>query len=110
MKDNDATFSLTDQLKKVGIAIAFTALIPVILTATTGIDVFAGCVKYTEDNAPDVGVVGECRPTPDDAGFLQEIFSYLEGDLPYGMLLYLLAMGIAIILGPGKSVIKYQLN
>ncbi len=110
MKDGDAAFSVNEQIKKVLIAVGFAAAIPLILLAVTGVDLFQGCVTYTENNVPDGSEVGDCRIIPPNANFLQKVFIEIQENLPLGILIFLLAMGTAIMVGPGKSIIKYQLG
>ena len=119
-------FDTQEEVKKVIIAVGFMLAVPAGLLLATGVDVFQGCVTFTEDDVkrypgntyPTIdddgerttmtAVPGQCKPLKTSSGFVNEVLQDVQTYIPLAILLFMLAMGLAIFFGPGIKIIKNQ--
>ena len=96
-------------IKKVILGGAFLLLLPIVVPAITGVDIVQGCVI----DPAKTGSVGAARckvVATDDAGAakLQKGFDQLKPVLVVVLDIFFVIIGLAILFGPGKTLISYK--
>ena len=121
---SDDGYSIKDEMKRIIVGIIFVAAMPAFLIFATDIDILQGCVLYSDaeinaarefkvidENGNETTVTAEerkCKQLSTGSGPLTEILDNVQYYVPIGIGLFMLAFGVALLLGPGIKVIKYQ--
>ena len=106
-------YDVRDELKRIIVGIIFVAGMPAFLIFATDVDILQGCLVYSDveiERDVDGAEEGKCKEFSTGGGPLTEIIENVQFYVPLGISLFILAFGVALLLGPGIKVIKYQFD
>ena len=136
--DTDQTFDIKAQIKRIVIGLIFITAMPLLLSSAANVDLIQGCViwasqdeitKYDEvittrnnvDNDVTNDITfnaaetkpGDCKNTLSAAGdskFLTNALADTQLYIVTGISIVILIMGLAILIGPGIKIVRYELD
>lgn len=123
---DDEEYDTQKEIKRIIIGLIFIGSMPVLLVAATDVDVLQGCIVFSDadikhnkeftvidEDGTETTITaeeGQCKPLSSKDGFINAILDDIQYYVPLALGLFFLAMGIAIIAGPGIRILRHQFN
>ena len=101
-KEDNADVEIGSIMKKVIIGAVFLVALPIVIPALTGVDLANLCVRGEGEDVDEDG----CKIQGEDRLALG--FDQIKPMIVIGIDLFVIAVGLAVLFGPGMQLIKYQ--
>ena len=122
MLQGDQDFKLHDEIKKIIIGVIFLVGMPLLIGTYANVDILQGCVTYSAEEVKRLGaterldadgnvlkaaVEGTCKIDTSGDDPLKGLLASTQYYISIGITLVILALGFAILIGPGIKLIRH---